>query len=190
MHWKLLNPLDIQKSYDFRDIATSSKLAQAWDQAIEQYWKQDLCDLKNGLYAQHDVVTPSQTLRDKLPEKRKRKSTPNLKYPPGYGREELDDDESHLFACTSENATSSIKKEFVDSTSMTEDGGLYEDSESPVHSRTTQPSKRHRLNATSLFSTSLAAPIENHNQSELSNQMRSSIYQTSAKVIQKNLVDR
>lgn len=88
----------------------------------------------------------------KMPEKRKRKGTPTPKYPPGYIRDEVDDEESEdLFLRPGAEPT--IKNEFSNSSSSAEADAMFDDLDPPIPVRGGQQSKRSKTDMSGRFST-------------------------------------
>lgn len=85
----------------------------------------------------------------KAPEKRKRKESPEFKYPPGYAREDVDDEESaELFSRPGEP---NIKREHSASNSSAEVDALYDEPDPPVSLHGGQGFKRSKTDAGGLF---------------------------------------
>lgn len=86
-----------------------------------------------------------------MPGKRKRTGMA-FKYPPGYTKEEVDEEESdNLFLRP--GAEPKIKNEFSDSSSSAEIDALYDDPDPPIPVRGGQQSKRSKADTTGRFST-------------------------------------
>lgn len=103
------------------------------------FWKRELA--KKSKKVSREVNEPAN---------RKRKGTPTFKYPPGYTRESVDDDEgADIFLPPADSAGQKIKKEFGDGMTPAEIDEMYEDSDPPFPRRTVESSKRSKLNGDS-----------------------------------------
>ena len=147
----MLEPLDEEFGEVIRLSTTNSLLAEAWREAMQyQETGKILSYFKGRLRQQRPERFQSKAPTATASEKCKHKGTLKFKSPPGYRREEVDDEESSdLFVQEENNSTPKIKQEFSDSTSA-EMEGLYEDTDI-----TTQPepvSKRSKTNLARRFS--------------------------------------
>lgn len=167
-----LEPIDLDMGRAIRNSTTNPLLAKAWKEYIGQYnkentiveWK-ELEHWKARLHAQRmDHMTPGGMKKEKLhtrkvPEGRKRKGTPNIKYPPGYRNEEVDDEESdNLFLPKGDAAAPEIKHEPNDSISWEEMEALYADPD-PPYPTSSQSSKRSKLDLSGRFSIRPSTPL-------------------------------
>lgn len=83
---------------------------------------------------------------------RKRKGTPEFKMPPGYSRDEGDDDEGKgLFLSPTGSSWPRIKQETNESTESAEIDALYEDPDPPYPRRSSESSKRSKLDEAGKF---------------------------------------
>lgn len=162
---KALQIFDADVGKAIRESTTNPLLAKSWDEAISceegnreiGWWKEKLSRKeKASLRAGDSQATKNEKgLRvnadcdetksnQKLCGSRKRKGTPDFKFPPGYARVEADDDEGgDLFLpLAKEIAGPRIKNEFSDSVS-TEIDALYENPD-----RTYSRHKRGKLGIT------------------------------------------
>ena len=154
-----------------RDSTGNSSLTRAWTEYTSQYqgdkifeWKY-LDHWKARLHAQRmDQGTPGGVKKERLPagrmsEGRKRKGTPQFKYPPGYHNEEVDDEESeHLFLPRDNSAGPKIKQETNYSISSDEMDALYSGPDPPYLS-SSQSSKRSKLDFSGRFSLRPSTPL-------------------------------
>ena len=186
----MLEPLDGEIGEVIRVSTTNPLLAEAWREAM-QYQETDnvLSYFKGRLRQQRPERFQSKAPPATAPEKRKRKGTPKFKFPPGYRREEADDEESSdLFVQEENNSTPKIKQEFSDSTSA-EIEGLYEDTDI-----TTQPepvSKRSKTNLAGRFSVRPVyvrpgTPFRSGTVNPFSSEMRQSVSRATPMVRAKN----
>ena len=150
-----------------RETTSNQKLAKAWSDAIRNekanrnidYWKQRLASQQLSRTGMHESIGGN-TLAN-----RKRKGTPNFKIPPGYAREEVDDDEgADTFLQPQSDAVPIFKKESSDSMSSSELDALCDEDAVPHSPHTAPSNQRRRLNLTGRCSMRLRTPVENGNQ--------------------------
>ena len=172
---KELEPIDIDMGRAIRDSTSKPLLAKAWKEYTGQYkggqileWK-SLDFWKARLHAQRlDNSTPGGFKKEglsaeKMPKDRKRKGTPNFKYPPGYLNEELDDEEpDDVFLPKANAAASKIKQESSNSISSDEMDALYGDA-GPPYPTPSQSSKRSKLDPSGRFSARSLTPSISRN---------------------------
>ena len=125
-----------------RDTTTNRQLAVAWDEAIKAeeerkrigYWKGKLAAKESGCPDGNEV------------DNRKRKGTPKMKFPRGYAREEVDDDEgANLFLPRCGDSVPRIKHEFNDPTPLENIDASYEGTCPPSPWLGTASSKRRKV---------------------------------------------
>ena len=166
----MLEPLDEEIGEVIRVSTTNPLLAEASREAMQYHV---LSYFKGRLRQQRPERFQSKAPTATAPEKRKRKGIPKFKFPPGYRREEVDDEESSgLFVQEENNSTPKIKQEFSDSTSA-EMEGLYEDADI-----TTQPepvSKRSKTNLAGRFSVRPGKSFRSGTVNPFSSEMRQSM---------------
>lgn len=167
---KGLEPIDIDMGRAIRDSTSNPLLAKAWMEYISQYrgdkiveWK-CINHWKARLHAQRlDKTTPGGVKKEgltagKMPEGRKRKGTPKFRYPPEYRNEESDDEESDDLFLKGNTAGPKIKRESNNSISSEEMDALYGDPD-PVYPRSSQSSKRSKLDLSGRFSMRPSTPL-------------------------------
>lgn len=164
---KTLQIFDAEMGTAIRESTTNPLLARSWDEAIDcekfhrgvAWWKEKLmlradnsqdAKIGKGLPA-NDGCDKTKSDR-KLCGSRKRKGTPDFKFPPGYARVEADDDEGgNLFLPLAKDVTGpKIKNEFSDAVSAEIDA-LYENPD-PTYLRRPESNKRRNLGVEGHFS--------------------------------------
>lgn len=170
---KELEQIDVDMGRAIQDSTSKPSLAKAWKEYTDQYkgdleWK-SLDFWKARLHAQRlDNSTPGGFKKkslsaEKMPKDRKRKGTPNFKYPPGYRNEELDDEEpDDVFFSKANAAGSKIKQEFKNSMSSDEMDALYGDAD-PSYPTPSRSSKKSKLDSSGRFSARPLTPSISRN---------------------------
>lgn len=166
-----MEPVDLDIGRLIRSSTSNSVLAKAWSEYIAQYkgdltgeWK-ELDYWKARLHAHRQERAPCRVKKEKLPVGKKhqmfkRKGTPTFKYPPGYGNEELDDEEPDDLFLPKDNVTQpQIKPEPMNSFSSYEVDALYDDDTAPLYRKSSQSSKRSKLDVSGRFSTRPSTPL-------------------------------
>ena len=131
--WKCLKPLDFQLAVVIRDTTLDKTLEQAYHDGLGMYgwnnlgyWKDKLCALN---LAEDTAPVEKKTGKRKRRSMR-HKSVPKFKWPPGfgpgYGDEQLVDDEEELSLAAGEGKERKIKKEVLDTATLEEINALYE----------------------------------------------------------------
>lgn len=174
--WPRSNALEIfdaEMGKAIRESTTNPLIAKAWDEAI--FFKDKPIDIgywKRRLAAKEKArVSASGEKGGMLPEgqqleNRKRKGTPKFRFPPGYAREKVDDDEGgDLFIPLADDAANpKMKNEFSDSLSSAEIDALYEDPD-PPYPRRAEANKRKKLDVAGRFSVHPQTPVNNDSKS-------------------------
>lgn len=160
-----LEPIDQDLGKAIYASTQNPVLKQAWKDASEhskdglEYCKlrirqQDLGRAESKVSSIESKAAP----KFKVPEKRKRKGTPTFKYPPGYAREDVDDEESEdLFLKPGEPK---IKTENSKSMSSAEMDALCDEPDPPFGLSEGQQSKRSKTDTTGRFSTRPTTPLK------------------------------
>ena len=126
----MLEPIDEEIGEVIRVSTTNPEFAEAWREAIQHIGKEAaLSYFKDRLRQQRSERFKSKVPAQTTPEKRKRKGTPKFKFPPGYRREEVDDEESNHLFLQEIIAHPKIKRKLSDLTPSAEMEALYEDTD-------------------------------------------------------------
>lgn len=149
-----------------RESTDNPLLAKACCEAIQyleskkgtKYWKDRLSAKERARL--RAAENPGGLYEGKQSESRKRKGTPRFKFPPGYAREEADDDEGgDIFLSLAEDKNGpKIKNEFSDSTPLTGIEPLHEEPDR-LYPRRAESSKRNKLDLAGRFSLHSQEPV-------------------------------
>ncbi|KAK4693831.1 hypothetical protein P7C71_g3633, partial [Lecanoromycetidae sp. Uapishka_2] len=160
-----LEHFDYEIGQVIQDSATNPMLAQAWKVANKHYGDSDPLEYCKSQLRQKNpgsIESKATEIRSKakanlkMPEKRKHKGMPAFKYPLGYTREEVDDEESSEFLKA--GAEPKIKNEFSDSNSSADIDSMYDDHDPAIQECEGQ-SKRSKRDTIARFSTRPTTPL-------------------------------